>query len=74
MIDHFILTCIGILVWYITKWTIQVYFWHYRYEVKTWKLVMKSIIKLPYKNPPKNQEWIKDHKRGYLCRHKGVNG
>jgi hypothetical protein len=37
-------------------------------------LVMKSIIKLPYENPPKNKEWIKDHKRGYLCRHKGVNG
>ena len=32
---------------------------------------MKSIIKLPYENPPKNQECIKDRRRGYLCRHKG---
>ena len=32
---------------------------------------MKSIIKLPYDNPPNNQEWMKDRRRGYLCRHKG---
>jgi hypothetical protein len=35
---------------------------------------MKNIIKLFYENLPQNQEWIKDHKCGYLCRHEGVNG
>jgi hypothetical protein len=35
---------------------------------------MKNIIKLPYENLAQNQEWIKDHMRGYPCRHIGVNG